>query len=491
MKLHAVAIAAALCAALGVARAQTGDPLRDAVAKAVASNPEVAARFHALKAADEAVTIGRAGYLPRLDLEAIAGRDRDRIDTRTPQNQTLGKTGVTLTLSQVLWDGMATRHEIGRLGHERLARYFELIDTTEQVALEATKAYYDVLRFRRLVALAEENYVQHRASFLQIQSRVQAGVGRGVDLEQAAARLALAQSNLTTEQANLHDVSARFQRLVGEAPGSEITGAARLRMNLSASADVAARDAITGNAAISAAIESLRAARAASTVRQSAFQPRVEARLRAGGGQNYEAVQDRSRAATGEIVLNWNLYNGGADQARVRQQTSLLAQAADLRDKACRDVRQTAQIAFNDTRRLVEQIRLLERNTQAIERARDAYRQQFDIGQRSLLDVLNAENELYTARRSLANAQSDLDTAFARSHAASGRLTTELGIARRDSGETVPWSAADDGPGRCASEIITVSTTPISSLDARAQRMAETVPVPAATTGGERPANRP
>lgn len=490
MKVHAIAVAVAVCAALGGARAQAGDPLREAVSKAVAGNPEVTARFNAFKAADEAVAVGRAGYLPRLDLNAGIGRDRDTIESRLPQTQSLNRTGVSLTLSQVLWDGLATRQEVGRLGHERLARWFELLDVTEQTALDVARAHYDVLRFRRLVALAEENYVQHRYVAVQLQSRVRAGVSRGVDLEQANARLALAEANLATELSNLHDVTARYQRLVGELPPAP--GAApsvRLSGNAPSTAEAAATQAVQASAAVSASIESMRAARAAAGTREAAFQPRVEARLRAGGGQNFDGIADRTRAASGEIVLNWNLFNGGADQARVRQQAAVLNQAADLRDKACRDVRQTAAIAFNDTVRLGDQIRLLERNTQAIERARDAYRQQFDIGNRNLLDLLNAENEVYTARRSLANAQFDLDTAFARLHASTGRLTTELGITRRDAGaDLTGWSAADDGPGRCGIETVTVRSTPRAELDARAQRIADTVPVPAAPAPAPAPA---
>lgn len=487
--LLAVSLFAAFCGLPAAAQSPSpSEPLRETVGKALAANPEVAARLNALRAADEAIQVSRGGWLPRLDLQAGVGRDRDTIDSRNPQTQTLNRTGASLTLSQLLWDGLATRNEVGRLGHERMARYFDLLEVTEQTALEAARAHYDVLRFRRLVQLAEDNYVQHRYAFLQIQSRVRAGVGRGVDLEQATARLALAESNLATEVANLHDVSARFQRIVGELPAPALAGPARLAGNVPPSADEAAQAAVRSSAAISASIETLRAARSAASVRDSAFQPRVEARLRAGGGTNYEGVLDRTRAATGEVVLAWNLFNGGSDQARVRQQAAVLDQATDLRDKACRDVRQTAAIAFNDTGKYAEQITLLERNTQAIEKARDAYRQQFDIGQRSLLDLLNAENEVYTARRSLANARFDLDVAFVRTHASLSQLTTQLGIARRDAGtDAAGWSAADDGPGRCAMDAARVAATPRSELDARAQRIADAVPTPAASPAAAAP----
>ena len=178
-------------------------------------------------------------------------------------------------------------------------------------------------------------------------------------------------------------------------------------------------------------------------------------------------------------MLNWNLYNGGSDQARVRQQVNLTNQAADTRDRVCRDTRQVAAIAFNDTRKLIEQLVYLERNTLAIEKARDAYRQQFDIGQRSLLDLLNAENEVYTARRSYANADYDLALAYARAQAALSQLATQLGIARTDRAaeEAAGWSADGDAPARCPADAVEIRAVDRAALDARAEGMMKNAPV--------------
>jgi outer membrane protein, adhesin transport system len=183
--------------------------------------------------------------------------------------------------------------------------------------------------------------------------------------------------------------------------------------------------------------------------------------------------------------MNLNLYNGGADQARVRQQVNVLSQAGDLRDKACRDTRQTALIAYNDTRKLTEQLVYLDRNTLSIEKARDAYRQQFDIGQRSLLDLLNAENEVYTAKRAYTNADADLGLAQMRTHAAMGQLTSQLGMARSSgqngADESAGWAAGDDAPAaRCPVLVADVKASDKADLDVRAQRIAASVaPLPA------------
>ena len=454
------------------------DPLQLAVKKALATNPEVTARFNAYRAAGDAVDAARGGLLPRLDLSASVGVDRDKITSRLPQNETLNRRGVALTLTQLLWDGLGTQREIDRFGHDRLARYFDLLEATEQTTLEATRALYDVQRFQRLVALAEDNYVQHRYASKQIQSRFSAGVGRGVDLEQANARLALAESNLTTESANLHDVMARYVRVVGEVPPQrkDVTpNLVVLNAQLPPTSTEVLNRAVVQSPAVSASIEAVRAARLSGHVRESAFQPRIEARVRSGVGNNFDGVRDQKRDSSAELVLNWNLFNGGSDQARVRQQANLLSQTEDLRDKACRDVRQTAAIAYNDTRKLTEQLVLLDRNTLAIEKARDAYRQQFDIGQRSLLDLLNAENELYTARRAYANAEYDRALAFARTHAGMSQLTAQLGLVRPASlnDEAGGWNPGEDAPARCPADAIVLPAIDIEALARRVPTPAE------------------
>jgi adhesin transport system outer membrane protein len=462
------------------ASAQSNEALKAAAQQAISTSPDVTARFNAYRAAADAVDVARGGYYPRLDLSASAGHDRDRVANRTPQEQSLSRSGAALTLTQLLWDGLATQNEVGRLGHEKLARYFELLDATEQTALEAARAYYDVLRYRRLVQLAEDSYVQHKSAFNQIQSRFKAGVGRGVDLEQAGARLALAESNLSTELSNLHDVSARYQRVVGVAPPKSLPLPLPLKDGLPASANEASLEAARRSPAVSASIETLRATKELLSARESAYQPKVEARLRSGTGKNFDGVRDQRSDSSAEIVLNWNLFNGGSDRARVRQQVNLVNQAADQRDKACRDVRQVLAIAYNDTRKLADQLIYLDRNTLAIEKARDAYRQQFDIGQRSLLDLLNSENELYTARRSYANAEYDLGIAYARVQAALSRLNTQLGL-RSD--REVPqgaenWSAGDEGPGRCPLDAIETQPLNLEELNRRAASLAPGAPLP-------------
>ena len=330
-----------------------------------------------------------------------------------------------IQLRQTLFDGFAVASDVRRLGHSRMAAYYELISASDQIALETARAYLDVLRYRELVRLAEENYATHRDVNERLTSRANAGVGRRVDLEQSSGRMALAESNWLSEVSNLHDVSARYQRLVGDEPASTLTPAPSLNSFLPARADFVA-NTVQKNPDFLSAVSTIRAYRADLDLRKSGYWPTVELRLSQDIERNRSGLDGTYRDRAIELVMNYNLYNGGSDSARVKQYAAKLNAAYDLRDKQCRDVRQTSLIALNDVSRLGSQLGFLAQHELSTAIAREAYRQQFDIGQRSLLDLLDTENELYEARRALVNAEYDLQLAKARVLTANGTLLQAL-----------------------------------------------------------------
>ena len=218
VKLRFSCISAATAVVLACCQPAVGRDMKTYAQKAVVNNPEVTARYNALRAALDEINVARGAFYPRVDLLANTGRQRSDSSLAGTGTQNFDRNSVGLELNQILWDGLATYNEVRRLGHGSLVRFFEFIEASEVMALEAARAYYDVQRFRELVVIAETNYILHKQTFDQIDQRFKSGVGRGVDMEQAAARLALADSNLVNETSNLHDVSARFQRIMVSRP---------------------------------------------------------------------------------------------------------------------------------------------------------------------------------------------------------------------------------------------------------------------------------
>ncbi|HMV17166.1 MAG TPA: TolC family outer membrane protein [Zoogloea sp.] len=472
-----LSIAFATCASTAACAAGT---LPDAVEKAILRNPEVLARLHEYQAADAERDVARGGYFPRVDLQAYTGRERR--DTPVTPTTTYSRPGAQLQLRQLLFDGFATRNDVKRLGYARAVRYFELLGTSDDTALEASRAYLDVLRYRELSDLAKENWAVHKETVDQIERRVKAGVGRRVDLEQAFGRLALAQSNWLTETSNLHDVSRRFERVVGDAPDERLAPAPVFSDKLPGDKEVIAQ-AVRNNPGFRAAVANIRASRANVDVQRANYAPTVQLLASTGMDKNLLGVTGETNTSAVQVLLNWNLLKGGSDEARIRQSHEQLYTATDLRDKACRDVRQTTAIAWNDVRKLKEQLTYLEQHQLSTEKARDAYRQQFDIGQRSLLDVLNTENELFEAKRATANARFDMTLAELRVLASAHQILPAVQlapIAKTGPDEAGATEPADDEALRCSADVPVVAPLDTAgALQGRPQPAA--TPLPATT----------
>lgn len=398
--------------------------LTDAARKSVMANPEVLSTYHEFEAAAQETTAARGGYLPRVDLEGGVGRER-LDDARLPED-TFSRDRLALSLSQMLFDGFRTRNEVARLNEAARTRYHEVWQASEDISAETARAFYDVLRHRGLVAMSEENYATHRLIHEQIQRRVRAGVSRAVDLEQAAGRLALAESNLLTDVTNLHDVSMRYQRIVGEVPATRLEEPEIAGNLLPGTIQDTLRAAYEGSPLMDAAIANVWSAEAASRASKAAFLPRFDIQARQDVWHDRENIDGRYEDGVVELAMRYNLYNGGTDRAMRRRAIHKVESAVDIRNKVCRDIRQEVSIAYNNTHRLEEQRTYLDRHQLAIEKAREAYRRQFDIGQRTLLDMLDTENEYYEARRAYLNANRDHAISYARTLAGMGSLVAAL-----------------------------------------------------------------
>ena len=461
------------CASLillaGVAYAETPhEELRDVMQKAVLGSPEVLSKWHAFKAADGEADVALGGLFPKLDVTAGVGREKLGVPGAAELNYR--RSGYSATLNQMIYDGFATVGDVKRLGKAKLTRYFELLEAAEGVALEAGRAYFDVMRYRYMFKLVEQNYVEHRAVYEQLLRRSQSGAGRRVDVEHAESRLALAEINLSTEQANLHDVTARYMRIMNEVPAAVMFGPAQLSKGFPASAKAAVELALQHNPTLRGAVENAEAAQYDLEARRGAFHPKLDLRVRSDRTDNYQGAAGTRVNDVAELVLNFNIFNGGSDVARNRQYAERRNLSLDLREKACRDMRQTLVIAFNDVLRLRAQLGFLGIQVGATEKTRDAYRAQFNIGQRSLLDVLDTENELLAARRTEINAEMDLGIAYLRTQAGIGKLLSTFGLKQPET-EDIPKDS-DFSPvplaDICGAQSPTVIEVDNNALTARA-----------------------
>jgi len=411
-------------------RAEVPAEVKEIIEKTIASNPEVQARFHNYLAAIQDQKAAKGGYYPHADIISTF-RSQESLtsnigNTESPDSMT------QLAITQMLFDGFATPAEVNRLGHMARVRYYELQSSMQEIAMETIKAYIDVQRYRTLIDFAKSNYAVHQQLFDRIEERVTAGIARRVDLEQASGRLALAEANLLTEMTNLQNVTARFQRLTNELPPENLVDVSFVKDGFIEDANQSLMLAYQQNPDLLSAIEGIVASQQDVRGKRGKYFPRVDLQGRktldvSSNGENSSLAADMI-----ELKATFNLFNGFTDQARIAQANQNLNRSMDLRDKACVDIRQTVVIAHNDVISLTEQLNYRNQHQLSIEKAREAYRKQFDIGQRTLLDLLDTENEYFQAKRTYTNTESDLHVAYARTYAGEGELLNKVGVMRGD-----------------------------------------------------------
>lgn len=402
--------------------------LPEAVESAVLNNPEIGAMFHDFQSDLEGQKVGRGALLPEVNLSGWTGREwRSHTDNGGSNNWS--RNGYELSLRQLLFDGFSTINSVRQLGFEKLASYYTLKSTVDSLAHEAIAAYLDVQRYREQVELAETNYNMHKDILGQITERSESGVGRGVDQTQAKARLALAQSNLMTANGNLNDVTQRYQRIIGKTPAETMLASPDVTQDLPDN-PTDFNDSVRINPSVLAKQALVQAAEYGKASAKGKFAPTLEFRASTGRDTNQpDYATDRNvRSSNVQLVANINLFRGGADAARVRQTAAQTYAARDVRDYTCRNVQQELSVAWNNVMRLRNQIPYLQEHERDIAQVRVAYLQQFKIGQRTLLDLLDSETELFDARQALVNGIYDLRAAEYRWLSLSHKLLPSLGL---------------------------------------------------------------
>ena len=428
----------------------------EAIRRAVLENPEVNLEWHRFSASQQAEKAAKGALLPEVNLNATAGRE-ERATPQTAFDPYDAQSG-TFSIRQLLFDGFTALETTRERQFESAAQYFQLRNTAEQVGLEVADAYLDTYRHQQLVTFAIDNLIEHREIFLRIQMRAVGGLDADVDLDQAQARLKLAESNLLVELNNLNDLKNLYQRLVGVSPadGLILPGS---NLALPADRQIALNLAFEMNPFIEAQVETSRARQAGFRASRGRFFPTINLQYRNSAEKNRDGIAGNFDEQALEVALSMNLYRGGTDASLSREAQALYYAAIEAQQLACINVRQNVLDAYNEIDILKERILILESNLASQESSKDAYKQQFEIGQRSLLDMLDGVNEYFVTRNSLLSAEVDLRKAEQRAAAAIGILLTKVGVAgeRADTQAAYELALLERGAGStystCPSEL--------------------------------------
>lgn len=409
----------ALIAGTGSAHAET---LQDAVHYMLQTNPDVKSIAYNRLARGEEVKQARAGYLPSLDISygaGIADQNNPFDDTSYPQS-------TVLSLRQNVFRGFADQYEVQRQTARVNSSAYLLQGRSENIALVTSRVYLNYLRQLELLELAKENLTIHQRIHDQIKLRSESGIDRKADLDQVMGRLSLAESSLVIAEANVADAQTDYQFVVGRLP-EHLVKPQPVDAFIPALLEEAQQLAVKNYPILKSAQADVQAREAQYVVAKSNYYPKLDIVVDQKWEEDVDipGYEEELRATA---VARFNIFNGFSDKARIAETCYLIKEAREIQKNTERQIIESIRLSWMAHQASQNSIVYLQNYVKSTGATAEAFSKQWNIGRRSMFDVLDIEAELVNAKIDLVNAQYDKLYAQYRILNGMGQLVHTMGL---------------------------------------------------------------
>ena len=380
--------------------------LEEAVEHTLKTNPQMQKNISDYIAIKQDLDVAEAGYRPTLDFNAAIGEEESDKD-RPGDSVSLTRKESGLVANQNLFEGFGTKYDIKEQEARINGSRYTALQSANTIALRTSEVYIQVLQQKKILDLLLSNVRTHERIYKMIKEKTDAGLSKRSDLEQTHGRLALAYANYISQQNNYQDTLINFERVYGrslsasdfqtpEGPLLPASSQARL-IHIAQEYSPTLRIERSNIKTIESRYEK----------EKGNFYPRVDLELSGNWNEDIDGIEGKDQSYKAMLKLNYNLYNGGIDEAIRIKNMQLITSEQELLNEQERAVIEKLKLAYMTEHILNSQIRCLKIHTKQTRMTADAYAQEYQLGRRTLLDLLNTELEYNSAQQSLENAIHD------------------------------------------------------------------------------------
>lgn len=388
---------AALVFALSAASSAAAITLNEYVSQVVDTNPLVREQVHVYRQVAQDLDIAVSGWRPSLDFSASFGEFSRKAPNTSQQRRQFDSSQADLTLTQNLFSGFETTNQIKQARARISSAAFRLYDTADNIALQAVRAYLDLLSERRLVDLAAQNVESHERILAQIRELSDRGIIRRSDVEQTEGRLARAKASLIAQQNNLEDALTELHTLLGRYLDPSELSDPTLPPWPPDSVETLINRSLISHPAIQSAQKNVEAARYEYKRNRRTNFPNLDLSVQQSVGNDIDGPTGRTEESSIMLSLRYNLFRGGADRAQQRKSISAVHENKAFLDRVRRQTVDTLRLAWTADLSLQDQLPHLKRHAEKSLETVGLYREEFLLQRRDLIDLLDAESELNQA----------------------------------------------------------------------------------------------
>ncbi|MBF9234099.1 TolC family outer membrane protein [Microvirga alba] len=425
------------------ATAASAETLEGALAKAYGNNPSLNAQRANVRSTDENVARAKSGYRPSVNATADAGPSYADYSGSKSVKSLFGR-GAGIQIDQSLFNGFRTTNSVRQAESSVLGSRETLNNTEQNTLFNSASAYMNVLRDTAILDLQRNNVEVIDEQLRQTRDRFNVGEVTRTDVAQAESRLALARSQASAAEATLRTSIAQYRQVIGVEP-RQLAPGRPLDKILPKTVDSALKVALDEHPAIKASLHGVDVAELQVKIEEGALAPSLG--LRGTVSQRYDSqiVGDKLFSASAVAQLTVPIYDGGTAYASTRQAKETVGQRQLEADSIRDQVRAAVVSSWGQLEAARAQIIAAQAQVDASETALNGVREEARVGQRTTLDVLNAQQELLSARVNLITAQRDRVVASYAVVQAMGRLSSRnLGLAVNHYTPTIHYDQVKD-----------------------------------------------
>ncbi|MCD6190676.1 MAG: TolC family outer membrane protein [Sulfurimonas sp.] len=390
--------------------------LQESVVEVMNTNPIVAERLKNYRATQQDLTVAESEYYPSVDFRASLGynsagalKTSDEDWNHEVQDEQYNNYETSLILTQNLFDGFSTTSKVDYQEARILAAAYNYIEKSNDLAFKMTTAYLNVIRSYELLQTARENVQINDEIFRKVKDLFDSGLTTDSEVKKIESALSLARSNLTVQRNNSRDTEYSFRRVLGRMPNVANMSKPELNISMPDSIERAALYAVNHNPSLLVSRYNIQGAQALHRQTQKDFYPKIDLEL----AQNYNDADKLNRfnqpddRFTARLVLSYNIFRGGADTAAAQREISKINQEIDIKRDLKRQVIEGLDLSWNAYEMIAQQLIDLKDYSRFSEKTLELYKEEYDLGRRSLLDLLSAQNDVINSRSQIIIAEHD------------------------------------------------------------------------------------
>ena len=382
--------------------------LEEAVTEAINTHPVVQERLKNFRATQQDLNIADAGYLPKLDLISGVGYKRTGTISDDVIEDDSDVYRNSLILTQNLFQGFATQHQVEHEKARVLAAAYNYIETANDIALQMVGAYLNLLKQHELLISNREHVERSEAIYQKVYDLYVAGHSPRSEIDKIQSTLFLSRANLTVQRNNLIDAEYKFRRILGRKPINSEIQKPKITFDLPINHEQATQYAINNNPSIQVNNKNILAAQALQKRGKSRYYPKIDIELSQDYNKDYGSSIGHDDRFQAMLMLRYNFYNGGADRAEIQKNVSRIHREVELRRNTQREIIEQLDLSWSTHTMLINQMDDLAKYLSFSKSTMDLYTLEYKLGKRSLLDLLAANNDYFNAQRQITNTRSNL-----------------------------------------------------------------------------------